>query len=258
MSKNNVVFSCTSLVGTNKVGNLKRTEEGYYPVVVGALNMFNSAGHFYTFDKVRDLFTESSTLMRRVKRGVLRGEYGHPRQNGMDMMSFAKRIMDIEEKNVACHHMHIELDFDSMKDESGRPVVAIVSHVAPNGPYGHVLERQLQNPKENVCFSIRSFTKDRDVMGVLHREIKQIVTFDYVNEPGMSIAEKFKSPALECFSDTVINRAELEAVVANSAGAGVAQESSGLNALELFSALGWNKNNDLDSMVKNSPLWKGW
>ena len=44
MLLNSVKYSCTSLAGVNKVGNLKKTEDGYYPLVVGALDVFNSAG----------------------------------------------------------------------------------------------------------------------------------------------------------------------------------------------------------------------
>jgi hypothetical protein len=61
-----------------------------------------------------------------------------------------------------------------------------------------VLKEQLENAKENVCFSIRSITDDyRDATGQVFKIIKEIYTWDYVNEPGISAARKWLSPALE-------------------------------------------------------------
>ena len=158
---NSVRFACTSLAGTNKVGNLKKDENGYYEVVVGALNVFNSAGQFYVYEQAKQLFESSSQLMRRVSRGSLRGEYGHPKMlPGMSNEQFANRVMSIHEENTCCHHKEITLDFDRVKDDQGKPVIAIISKVFPSGPMGAALERSLNNPNENVCFSIRAFTDD--------------------------------------------------------------------------------------------------
>jgi outer membrane protein assembly factor BamD len=55
-SLNSVRFACTSLVGTNKTGMLRKDADGYYEVVVGALNVFNSAGEYYVYEKARQLF----------------------------------------------------------------------------------------------------------------------------------------------------------------------------------------------------------
>lgn len=255
---NSVFFSCTSLQGTNKVGKLKQLDNGYYRMVVGALGMFNSAGHFYTYEQAKHVFLEDGAFMRRVRRGALRGEYGHPRPGNMTDIQFARRVLDIDEKSVCCHHRNIELVFDEMTDERGNPVIAIYSEVAPDGPYGPALAKQLENPSENVCFSIRAFTKDYKVMGVKNRDIKSVVTFDYVNEPGMSVAEKFKNPALESHDETTFSRAVMENAINMSAGAGIAQESVVLNASELFASLGWSANTSLEHLIEKPAPWKGW
>jgi len=256
---NSVFFSCTALQGTNKVGKLKQLDNGYYRMVVGALNMFNSAGHFYTYEQAKQVFEESSALMRRVRRGALRGEYGHPRQGNMSTEMFARRVLDIDEKSVCCHHRNIELVFDEMTDDRGNPVIAIFSEVAPAGPFGPALAKQLENPSENVCFSIRAFTKDYQVMGVKNRDLRTVVTFDYVNEPGMSVAEKFKNPALESESETVFSRAQMEYAVNTSAGAGIAQESAAiLTGRELFSSMGWTDATALERLFKKEAPWCGW
>lgn len=258
MNLSSVRFACTSLVGTNKVGNLKRDQNGYYPMVVGALKMFNSAGQFYDYEQSKKLFEESSQLMRRVRRGALRGEYGHPkRQPGMSMDQFAHRVLSIHEEMVCCHHMELWLEPNLMKDDAGRPVIAIMSKVSPNGPYGAVLERQLQNPKENVCFSIRAFTDDSMNRGVVTRVLKTVVTFDYVNEPGMAVAEKYKSPALEGLHDAIITRGSMERVALMNQGTGLAQESVTLSLEELFSSMNWKTGSPVATGFKPAG-WSGW
>lgn len=256
---NQIRFGCTSLLGTNKAGNLKKDDNGYYECVVGALNMFNSAGQYYVYDQARELFEKSSQLMRRVNRGALRGEYGHPkRQPGMGMEEFAHRVLSIHEEQTCCHHAELFLDFDRIKDETGRPVIAIVSKVAPSGPFGHVLERSLNNPKENVCFSIRSFTDDYVDRGIVKRILRTVVTFDYVNEPGIAVAEKFKSPALENFEEVVFSRGEIERGVKQGTHGSLAQESVSLSAGELFQTMGWQADAQTIATFAKPPAWKSW
>ena len=254
---NNVTFTCTRLFGTNKVGDLKKNDRGYYEMVIGALNMFNSAGMYYRADAAKQFFEESSSFMRRVKRGALRGEYGHPRREaGMSMQAYYARLLSIHVDKVCCHFASVRLDFESYKDDQGRPIVAIIAEVCPNGPLGHVLEKQLQNPQENVCFSIRSFTDDKMERGVINRYIKTIVTFDYVNEPGMAVAEKYNAPALEGLEDTVFTRGQIEASSAQILEtAGVGNESVQLNTHELMAALGWEMPRTARNASKATYSW---
>jgi hypothetical protein len=258
------MYACHSLVGTNKVGELKRTPEGYYPMIVGALNVFNSGGAFYPLAPSRHLFEDqSSSLQRRIGRAALRGEYGHPkpppramdpREQKVREQEFARRNLSIYEENVCCHHMKLWLDHDSVKDKDGKPIVVIMSLVAPNGPMGAVLEKQLQNPHENVCFSIRSFTDNRIRFGIEERALREVVTFDYVNEPGIATAEKYFSPALEGF-EMEMTRANLEkALYVDSQQVGVTQESCIISGQALFNAMGWN----LPSQAAQRPPSLGW
>lgn len=264
---NKVMFACTSLVGVNKVGNLKKTPEGYYPMVVGALDVFNSAGQFYALKGAEHLFESSSSLMRRVNRGALRGEYGHPNpppasankeQQKIIDKEFARRALTIEELNVCCHHRRLWLDNTVIKDKNNQPIVAIMSEVMPSGPLGHVLEKQLNNPHENVCFSIRSFTDNKKVFGIERRVLREVVTFDYVNEPGISVAEKYFSPALESRSmspameslNIDISRHTLEEAIDSRYGA-MAMESVLITAESLFANMGWGG-------LDNRPSYAKW
>jgi len=261
---NNVMFACTSLVGVNKVGNLKKNENGYYPMVVGALNVFNSSNQFYDYEQAKHLFEESSALMRRIKRAALRGEYGHPKPPAREMNpqmqrirdeEFARRCMTIDELNVCCHHMKLWLDFDAVKDKQGKPVISIMSEVAPNGPLGHVLEKQLQNPHENVCFSIRAFTNNSYIRGTEVRVLREVVTFDYVNEPGIATAEKYFSPALEDNTNYNFSRSLLEDALYKERPAGISMESAIITPDSLFQALNWATPT---TAARNKPVYMDW
>jgi hypothetical protein len=241
-SFNSVRFGCTSLVGTNKAGMLKPDGDGYYPMVIGALGMYNSAGEFYDYEQAKRLFEGSSHFMRRVQRGVLKGEYGHPKMEvGMKPDDFARRVMTVYEANISHHIREVWLEFDKVKGADGKPVIAIMAWVKPSGPMARYLQDSIDNKCENVCFSIRAFTDDRREGGIKKRILKTIVTFDYVLEPGMSVAEKYKAPALESFHETTISRNELErALSPSSMVPEVAMESVRLTADELFTSMGWN------------------
>lgn len=239
----NIRFTCTQLQQSGKKGILRPNEDGYYTMPVGGLNVFNSAGHFYTANGAKNLFENSSQLMRRVKRGALRGEVGHPKQlPGQDDDDYLMRILTIDEKNVCAHFSELWLDFDNYKDTNGKPMVAIMALIAPSGPRADFLRAAFDNPKENVCFSIRSLTEDRMRSGVYERTLRTVVTFDYVNEPGIHIAEKFKSTALEAQSDdlgTILTRGKLERALNNAKRVPHAMESMSMSPAELFQSLGW-------------------
>jgi hypothetical protein len=112
--------------------------------------------------------------------------------------------------------------------------------VKPSGAQGAFLKEQLENPKENVCFSIRSFTDDYYEKGVLCRDIKNIITFDYVNEPGIHIAEKFKNPALEDLQLVTLSKSDFDKSLQRQV-VGVGKESAMMSMTELFASFGWSE-----------------
>jgi hypothetical protein len=237
---NYIRFGFTALNGVNKAGTITPDENGYYRMVLGGLDIYNSANQFYPYEPAKELFTSSSQLMRRVGNGALRGEYGHPKfVPGMSQDQFAQRILAIWEENVSHHIASVELNFDDYKDKDGRKVIAIIGMVKPMGPRGQDLLASLQNRSENVCFSIRAFTKDIEIGRTCQRILKNVVTWDYVNEPGIHIANKFSAPALEDLGETMFTRKNFERALAVPAGMGM--ESIRLTADELFTSFGWDR-----------------
>ncbi len=228
-----IAYSCTALMGINKVGELKCSEDGYYTVVLGALNYNNSSGAHYPYSQsAKALFDASSMFIRRVNSGALRGEYGHPRpQPGQPITAFMSRCADIHEQSVSHHIRKVWLSEDTVKGPDGRPCLAILGEVKPCGPYGDALRRSLENPSENVCFSIRSFTEDKYVGGVLHKNLVNIITWDLVNEPGINVATKWKSPALESICEQDVSVMQLRSAINNALAEGVSLESNLMSVL---------------------------
>lgn len=244
---NRVSFTCTALGGTHKKGLIRQEEDGYYRVILGALNVYNASSEYYEYEGAKELFKASSSLMRRVKRGALRAENGHPKWlPGMSEDEYAQRIMQIYENRVCAHIKQVDLVFDTYKDEAGRPIIGIEGLVAPAGELGYVLEKALNNPNENIAFSIRSFTENIPTYRGIKKILRNIISWDYVGEQGISLADKYHSPTLESLVEKKYTRAELERAYYGSetslSETSVSQESVKLNADELFRSLGWSFN----------------
>lgn len=213
MVGNKATFSCTALQGTNKCGKLKPDADGYYEMVLGALNFYNSAGAFYPYEgSAKEIFKASSSFMRRVAKGALRGEYGHPKRDNMTLNQYMIRLLEIDERMICCHFKEVRVDYTAVKDAKGNPCIAIIGLVKPAGPYGPSLQATIDNPAENCSFSVRAVTADETIRNVRTKEIQQIITWDYVNEPGIAVADKFSAPALESFIDVEVTKAIMKSI----------------------------------------------
>lgn len=202
-----VKFTSTKLQTINKKGNLKKDQDGYYELVIGGLNIANSSGIMYVLDGAKKLFESSSSLQRRITNGSLYGESGHPiKSSNMSMDDYIVRVLTVDNNNVCCHFKEIYLDDSNTFNNRGttKNTVAIVAKLKPFGPRGAALEESLNNPSINTAFSIRSLSEDFYRNGVTMRTITEIVTWDWVIEPGISIATKWDTPSLEDFQDSIV------------------------------------------------------
>lgn len=250
-------YSCTALQGTNKTGALAPNEDGYYTMVVGALDCENSVGDVYRADPAKVLFDESHAFQRRIRDGSLYGETGHPRmQPGQNTRDFIARCMDVLETNVCCQFRRIWLEYGTVRDANGRPMLAIMAELIPAGPNGPALEKALRNPSQNVCFSIRSFTHNFTSGGRNYKDIKTIITFDWVLEPGIAIAKKWFSPALESREECIL----LPPMVEELIRAERYRRASGFENASVYSAeslvddLGWQVNGARVIVPERAPV----
>lgn len=229
-------YQCTALVGTNKKGLLPCDDDGYYTLIVGGLDTFNSVGAYYLLEPAKALFQDSSGLMRRIRNGNCKGECGHPKPlPGQTTREFIERVLRIEETRVCCHFRRLWLE--PRQDENGT-FTAIMAEVKPSGPMGPALKAALDNPHENVCFSIRSLTNDRmSSRGYIEKSLKTIVGFDWVTEPGIRFANKYQSPALEGLSERYFTVDDLPTPAPTPTTETVAFEAAMSDVVK--EALGW-------------------
>lgn len=194
MSKK-ITFSTAKPQGSNT--KLEQDENGYYLVILGGLNIFNEHGLFYMEDGVKQLVKDESTAFyRRLTRGYLKGEVNHPKwEPGMSKDQYMARCQLIDKDRVS-HHIR-ELIFEETDIDVGSPngkkVILIKGWVKPSGPRGDELKKDLDDPEINVPFSIRSFTLDDFSTKPVTKVIKQMITFDWVDEPGIQRANKFST-----------------------------------------------------------------
>lgn len=231
-----VRFEATKLAQKGKRGILKPDADGYYTTVIGGLNAVNSSGHWYA-DSARYLFEgadNKSILQRRIKAGNLKGEAGHPKPlPNMSMDDFKFRLLSVEETKVSHHIRRIILDdsFGKNNPEYGNDqMIGIIAEIKPTGPYGPALQSAFDNPDENVCFSIRGFTDDSFARGRRIRSLFEVVTFDWVTEPGIASATKWDSPAcesaaIETFMDIPMSMRDIENMSNRSSGYALESDS---------------------------------
>lgn len=193
MKNNTLEFSNVLLSQTGKKGVLKELDGGYYEILLGAFGTSGNGGWFYNIESAMRYVRSDREFMYMLQNGRLRSEYGHPvREPGMTDAEWFVRVNTIYEPNVSSHIRKVDFSADLVKDAKGRSVIAIVGQVRP---YDDKFRQQLENPHEDVNYSVRSFAK-RDFKS-MQKHITKIVTWDSVFDPGIKLASKYSTPSLE-------------------------------------------------------------
>lgn len=215
-------YNCVALAGVNAGASLQKDKDGYYRVLLAALNVFNSEGVFYAFNESKHVFDRSNVFMRKIQAGNLFGEEDHPPwEQGMSDAAFMERNEWIETKNVSHHIREVEL-VNTDQVCNGMPVVEVWGWVKPNRERGPLLAEALENPHQNVCFSLRAIVREKRVGGTVTRRIDKLITFDWVIEDGLQICNKYSAmqrgskvaqESTRMYLDRVITREALEEIL---------------------------------------------
>jgi hypothetical protein len=175
-----------------------------------------------------------------METGLCKGEIDHPKLFGMTQEQIIHRLSIIEPTLVSHHIKSMELV--DKKDENGKEVVLVYGEVKPSGPYTESLRQSLDNPEENVAFSIRSFCRMAMWEGKLSRIVTEVLTYDHVSEPGIKLANQFDTVCLERLKDTFnFTEQDFERALAVSNQAGLESEANTIRMIR--DAQGWNKVN---------------
>jgi len=172
--------------------NVDVRPDGTYRVLGGGLGVINSEGHIFPADqKVKDLFSKSSTLLRRAKGGTLKAENKHPSKRPEESKEdFVRRFLDIDNDRVCAVIKHVEVGSVpvDMPGQAGK-VYPVWLHIEPMGTYGDALRSDMSS-YSNTAFSIRALSKRGKLNGRVSRTLFHIITWDWVNEPGINFANK--------------------------------------------------------------------
>ena len=257
----NIKLESVALRGTGKKGIVKPNEDGYYVTVLGAYGCQNGAGAFYDEASGRKMFEPNSPLMRQLEKGVLYAELNHPStepyidsSGRLDDVKFLRRVWRVEPDRVCAHIRSIWID-PNFRDENGKRFCAVLGEIRPHGPYGQWVKEAFENGSANAYFSVRSLTEDDNLTRTKYT--RAIITYDFVIEGGIAIAQKWLSPALEAFPMMDLNPATLWAAAKQrdqqiAKGVSV-EDGDSFDPVALASTLGWG----LGTKRKNAA-YRGW
>lgn len=193
-------YSNIALAATGKKGILKKLDNDYYEIILGAFGAFGNGGWLYDTRTAMQFIERNPDFIRMMQNGRCRSEWGHPRRvPGMTDQEWFIRINEIMESNTSSHIRRIRISMDTVIDEKGRKVAAIIGEVRPSGPKADEFRRQLENPYEDVNYSIRCFATKN--FANMTKHITRIITWDNVFEPGIGVATKYNTPSMESKSD---------------------------------------------------------
>lgn len=255
---NNVVLECTALKGTDKKGLLTPDQTGYFTVILGAYDLESSAGKFYTASSARRFFEPGGILDRKIKKGVLYGEIGHPTTDGfflpngrVNMPAYIQRLRCIREDRAAFHIRRVYLEERTSQD--GKRYFAVVGEIRPQGPYAQTVLDALTNPNCDAHFSVRSLAKDDPFSS--RRDTTELVTWDFVLEGGMEPAKKYGSPGLESFTEMVVESNHLwETLLLEEESEKLGIEHLGSDLRDVLESCGWG----IQSKKASTPAFFKW
>lgn len=194
-------YSSIALANSGKKGVLKDVGNGYKEILLGAFGAFGNGGWLYDTASAMRYLENDQEFLRMMQAGRIRGEWGHPvRPPGMSDQDWFVRICTIVEANMCCHIRRVRPSLDTVVDERGRKVIALIGEVKPSGKEAKAFGDMLDNPDEDVNFSIRCFAKKN--FGNMTKHMTKIITWDFVFDPGIALTTKYNTPSMESKSVT--------------------------------------------------------
>ena len=178
-----MLLSMDAALGVNRTKDLEYDEDGYCKVVLSVLDIPNSVGLPYASKPFISVLNNSEGFRRRVLNGQCYGENGHPKPFGMTKMEFFERCQMIEETRHMFHIKDIPYPEVFTDVKTGKRLLGIMGWIKPSGAYGEVLQKQLDNPNENVGFSLRGIAPVNPA--TMQKELRSLVTWDRVTEVGL-------------------------------------------------------------------------
>ena len=137
-------------------------------------------------------------FIRLTDQGKIWGECDHPSfdvyaDQDHAVEKYLDRLREIRTANAACHHKKFRLE-RLARQERGQTVIGVYAQLKP---VAEGLKVGMETASINPCFSLRAFIDKHWEGGQEIREVKEMVTKDWVTEGGIDVACKYKTPSLE-------------------------------------------------------------
>lgn len=207
-------FGNIILAGNGKKGELKPMDDsGYFLLNAGGFNVPNRNGIRYTANQyIQECMSKDSDLMRRIQRGEVYGECGHPpmffyeRVDGIivrtkitDLYQWIMRLKTIDMDRACFHIRNLIFDTDAWTPSNNGPIHNFIE-VKPylSTVFGKMFEENLLTPSMNTSVSIRTVTAPQQ-FGHKSREVEYFTGYDWVYEAGMDWANKHMTAGCEAF-----------------------------------------------------------
>lgn len=210
-------------------GGVEKDDKGYYKVNLGAVNVKNMKGEYYSADGVKNKFFDAkdTILAQRLAKGYLLGEMGHPNPAEYpNVADFVKRVYTINQENVSHAIREVKMV------ETPNNGTIFLGWVKPQGPKGTYLQESLDNEDRNTPFSIRSMCvhATNSKTGEKTFKLDEILTWDWVHIPGIETANTWDTRRLglesESFNSIEINVEVLDEILDKMNSGGINQESN--------------------------------
>lgn len=257
-----MVIATTRFERSGKKGLLKPNKDGYYTMPIGALNALNSAGQYYALEGAEHLFERSSLLMRRLENGNLRSELGHPeREHWMNDEDFLQRMINIKEDRWCAHFKNIWLDHEfglKNPEYKNKDMVAIIGEFIPAGPFKDTIQQAIDNPYENLNFSLRGYTEDFIKNGKLYRVLEELWTFDVPTEQGIAIANKWSSPAFESIAESKIKLSDTQSLLEPNSGLALESDREIIKSIQSRMLAKSKASTRTLSELPSVSIWSNW
>jgi hypothetical protein len=169
-------ITTTQIEDNRTLKSATKDKDGYYTgVPVATLGVASRNKTAYDTKSFLDqIMGEDTSMNRRLKEGTLFSEYGHPFVDLNSPQGMA-RLLHLEPKQKSNHIRSI-----SVKRVEDLGLDLVLMDTKPSGPYGQYFDEAMQDPTQNVAFSLRGISKatfDRST-GITNRSLISLVTFD--------------------------------------------------------------------------------
>ena len=201
--KDGVYFTVTTMMidDNRTIRAAVKDKDGYYTGVPVAVlgTVTRNMTKYDTPSFINQLTSETTSINRRIKEGTLFSEYGHP---FVDLSSSAgmQRLLHLEPKEKSNHIRSI-----SVKNVADLGLDIVTIDTKPDGPYGTYFDNAMQDPTQNVAFSLRGISKAKfdKATGITNRELISLVTFDSAVASGgfREASKRYMSAATESLGD---------------------------------------------------------